>query len=633
MPEKFENIPQTIERGERADYLVDFLDRINAENILSSEETKREFVKNISFEDFNGWIVRVNGMLRSIPIKERSLDGKDVALVPDPGQVSELEKAVVGERKPEYPPREADKEELLKEMFKLAQKMEAQGASLQDIALLFSSGINAIHPFMDGNGRTSRLLNYLVNTDYTGSKEQADFLKKLLGEKGRLLVNIDPGDAKDSVTNYILCNQLNIDPENRNLPRELSQANSKEVEEKIKEKVPQEVLPSFERYILDEEDDFGFFAVYSFLQKKGRVNDFLNPVKNREGVIRRTDLRATDLVEKLEPDDFSEILEEYWSIKKGSVSLLMHAIAEPEKFKIEKSRYERLQGKTIKENYLASLDRRYLRSFKEVNMENIEEIWEEKEKLPFSTDRIPTEEMRQLAEINAKLKEFKEQEKNERDALGFDFEKADQEFGVAEQKVQAMRSKEFSREDSAEKIEHDKQLEIAQKQLYEIKCRIYEPIIDLENRHLEKVVQYLDSLNIWKTKFTTRAENRFGSEEEKDATDSIYYVTKSGQSLRIRKYSLLKDGLSRSVEPFMEKIFYIDNQYENFRLRENVTEQADKGLFVMEYTTDEFQKAQNNPDTQEFISRVRRYEKDRKIIYLNPVDGYRHRGYSVNRIL
>jgi predicted CopG family antitoxin len=384
---------------------------------------------------------------------------------------------------------------------------------------------------------------------------------------------------------------------------------------------------------LDEEDDFGFFAVYSFLKKKGKINDFLSPVKNREGIIRRTDLSITDLAEKLEPDEFSEILEEYWQIKKDSVSILMHAIAEPNKFKIEKRRYEWIQGETIKENFLASLDKSYLTSFKEVNMENIEEIWTEKDKLPFSADKISSEEMRRLSEINIKLGELKEQEKNERAALGFDFEKADREFGVAEQDVQAMRSKEFSREDSTAKIEHDKQLEIMQKQLYETKRRIYEPVIDLENRYLEKVIQFLDSLDIWETKFTTRDENRFGSEEEKEATDSIYYVTKSGQSLRIRKYSLLKDGLSGSIEPFMEKIFYIDNQYENFRNRANVSEQVEKGLFVMEYTTDEFQEAQNNFATQEFMSRVKRYEKDGKIIYLNPVDGYRHRGYSVNRIL
>jgi len=632
MPERFENAPQ-IERAQRADYLVEFLDRINAEQVLSSEETKRDFIESASFDDFKEWIVRFNGMLRSIPIKERGLDGKDVALVPNPEQVNEYERAFIGERKPEFPPREADKEELLKEMFDLAQKMQKQGADLNDIALLFSSGINAVHPFEDGNGRTSRLLNYLINTDYTGSKEQADFLKKLLGEKGRLFINIDPGDAKDAITSYIFCHQLNIDPNDKNLPRDLSQANSIEVSEKIATKVPQEIIADFKRHILGQEDDFGFFAVYSFFQKKDKLADFLTPVQNREGVIRRTDLRVVDLIEKLESDEFSEILEEYWRIKKESVSLLLHGIAEPEEFKNEKSRHEWLQGKTIKESFLASLDRSYLRSFKEVNMENIEEIWTEKDILPFSADTVPSEEMLRLMEVNAKLKEFKDQEKNERAALGFDFEKADGEYELAKQEVDAMRGREFVREESDEKIEHDRLLKIAQKKLYETHRRIYQPIIDLENRHLEQVIQFLDSLDIWKTKFTTRDENRFASDEEKNDTDSIYYVTKTGQSLRLRKYGLLKDGLSGSIEPFMEKIFYIDNQYENFRDRANVSEQAESGLFVMEYTTDEFQEAQNDSEAQEFRSRIKRYEKDGKIIYLNPVDGYRHRGYSINRFL
>lgn len=98
--------------------------------------------------------------------------------------------------------------------------MEAQGSSLQDIALLISTGVNAIHLFNDGNGRTSRLLNYLINTDYTGSEDQVVFLKKLLGENGRLFIDINP---KDAIESYILYNQLNIDPESVDYPKGIHQ--------------------------------------------------------------------------------------------------------------------------------------------------------------------------------------------------------------------------------------------------------------------------------------------------------------------------------------------------------------------------------------------------------------------------
>lgn len=633
---RLENIHQT-ERDQRADYLADFLNRINAKEILGSAETKRDFIKNLSFDDFKAWVVRINGILRSIPIKERGLDGKDVALMPNLDQVNEIGEALfIGAKKSEYPPREADKEELLREMFKLAQKMEAQGSGLNDIALLLSTGINAIHPFEDGNGRVSRLINYLINADYTGSKEQVDFLKKLLGDGGRLLININPGEARDAITEHIRYHQLGISYQDKSLPHYLGHVSLAEAGEKIKEKaeeeVPFKVLQDFQRYILGEGDDFGFFAIYSFLQKKGTLSDFLSLRKDSGGAVRGTDLRVANLIEKLEPEEFSEILEEYWQIKKGGVSLLLRALAEPEEFKIERSQFKGSQGKTIKECFLASLDQSYLQSSKEVNMEDIDEIWAEKDELPFTVDKLSSEEMLQLAEINEKLREFKDQEKNERAALSFDFEKADQEFGLEKQKVEAMRMKE-NPEGSEEESEHKRLLKIAQKRLYEAKRRIYQPVLDLENKYLERVIRFLDGLDIWQVKFTTRDENCFASKEEKEDTDSIYYVSKTGQSLRIKKHGLLKDGLSGSIEPFMEKIFYIDSQRESFRNRANVSDQAQKGLFVMEYTTDEFLEVQNGFTAQDFTSRIRRFEKDGKIIYLNPVDGRRHRGYPINKFL
>ena len=632
MQEKFDNVDQ-IDRNERADHLADFLSRIDAEQVLGSEESKRNFIKSMSFDSFKGWLERTNGILRSIPIAERSFDGKDVALVPNPEQQNPMAD-FAGGRKPEYPPREEDKEDLLKEMFDLSQQMERNGDDLNDIALLISTGINAIHPFMDGNGRTSRMFNYLLETDYTGSTDQTDYLKKLLGDKGRLLVNLNPKEAKYAVADYMLSHELEIDAKDRNSPKGLSHFSpDRDTDEKVAEKVPAQFLQEFQRHILDEEDNFGFFAVYSFLKEKGTLNNLLRPIKDENGRVRRTDLRIVDVIDGLQQEDYPKLLERYWQLKKESVSVLMQAIAEPEKFKIEKSQYENFSGKNIKEIFLSELDASYLHSFKEVNMENITEIWAERDVLPFSADTLSQEEMQRLADINARLEEFKSREKQEREMLGFDFEKAEQEYKTEYEKIQATDRAAFEHGGPQEDSEYVGLSEDAQKRAYEIRCRIYKPVIDLEKKHFDQVTQFLDSLGNWKTEFTTRNDSQRICEEEKEATDSVYYVTQSGQSLRLRKHGLLEQGLSGSIEPFMEKVFFIDNQFKSQKNQAKVSEKPKKGAFVMEYVTDEFMSGQKTPESKEFVSHIRRYKKGGKIIYLNPVDGHKHRGHSIHKFL
>lgn len=624
----FESFRQS-EREKPADAVVDFLHRIKAERVFGSEESKRDFIKKISFEQFKGWLERVNGMLRSLPIRERGFDGKDVALVPNPDQEDTMANAFLGQRSPEYPPREEDKEELLKEMFDLAKQMEVKGTDLDDVALLMSTSINAIHDFEDGNGRTSRLFSYLLTTEYKETDEQVEFLKKLLGDNGRLFINEDPGQAKDIVADYILSYHLNIDPEDRNMPHSLTNFSpNHDTDERVQEKVPTEFLPAFQRHIVDEKEDFGFFAVYSFLQDKGTLNTFLSRLENKAGEVRRTDLRIVDVVEGLQAEDYPEVLNRYWQFKKEGVLLLMRAIAEPDKFKMEKSRYPNYAGKTIKENFLSELDSSYLQSSKEVNMENIVDIWAERDRLPFSVDILQQDEMEKLVSINSKLREFSEQEKQERKVLNFDFEKAEQEFKAAYTEIEKTDKQQWQPTEGAE---YSGLSENSLKRVYEAKCRIYKPVMDLENKYLEQAVQFLDNLDVWKAKLTTRNEHQQASRDEKEATDSIYYVTSAGQSLRIRKYGLLKEGLSGSIGPFMEKIFFID-KYDYSNDPAKVSDEVREGYFAMEYLTDEFRSAQNNPAPKEFTSRIRRYEKDGKVIYLNPVDGHRHRGQQVRKI-
>lgn len=607
------------DRNEQAGKLVTFLGRVKADQIFNSVDNKRQFFENLSFEEFRVWLQRVNGLLRDIPLVRRYFDGADVALVPNPALDNALD-GLTGGRPTEYPPRAQDKEDLLKEMFSLSQDMVKKGAAMEDVALLLSAGINAIHLFIDGNGRTSRLVNFLLQSNYSGAPEQIVYLTKLLGENGRLFINVDPGEADHSIWDYMYTYALDIHEDDPTKPPYLTKGGitDDELDKLIQEKIPTEIRADFKRHIFGD-SPFGFFAIYSFFKTKGALDEVLTPF-TRDGQLIATSLAQGKVLQYLSPQDAKEILETYWDYKKRSVSILLNALAHPEAYKIPGRLNKRTKGRTIKEVYLEKIDGAYNRSFLEVNHESISEIWSERETLPFTTDTFSKDEMQRLCDLRSKLKELIEKETQERLALGFDFEKAAAELQTA--------TEEIVKEDLP--VEEDVKSELrpslseeALQRIYEAQKRIYEPVSDISKKYLERVIALLDGEDMWLYKFTTRNDRSEVTEAEKQNTDSIYYVTKSRQSLRLRQHDLLKDGMAGVVQPFMEKIFFIDDNA-------NVVDEPVMGKGLFEYATDEFAKAQDERHASEFVSRIRRYDKDGKIVYLNPVDGHIHKGYEIH---
>lgn len=133
-------------------------------------------------------------------------------------------------------------------------------------------------------------------------------------------------------------------------------------------------------------------------------------------------------------------------------------------------------------------------------------------------------------------------------------------------------------------------------------------------------------MDVWKAKFTTRNPIRYLTEAQQELTDSIYYVTQGGQSLRLKKYELLMKGLGGVIQPFTEKVFFRTNEL-------GTLDEPEVCLNVVEYYTKEFLAAQKEGNVQGvFKSRIRRYEKDGKVLYLNPVDSSVHNGHRVNKV-
>jgi hypothetical protein len=616
MSESIEN-PSVPEREIQAEKLVTFLDKIKAKEVFDGETNKREFIKNMSFEEFKEWLQRLNGILRDIPTNDRGFHDQDVILAPNPklsGTFQGLYLETI------YTPKLEDKEDLLGEMFTLVQDMANRDCDMTDIAILVSAGVNAIHVFDDGNGRTSRLLNFLLTTDYTGEQEQIHTLRNLLGEKGRLFLNIDPSCASDATVDYMFSNVLKIDVSNKSTPTSLSKffigENGKAMEDILKEKIPAEFLDDFQKHIIEEGSELGFFAVYEYLKEKGVLDQVTSPILE-DGQLKFTQLRIMNLVKFLKHDDYKELLDRYWKMKKLSVSILMNSLSNPQNYILEGTRGVNVQkGQTIKDCFIRELDRKQKGTSMEVNHENIDLIWTQKDTLPFSTETISQQEMLALSKINLELKKIADQEKAERESLNFDYDKA--------QKLLLEETNKITQQfiGTPDRPLPPKAIKL----VYEAKKRIFAPIIELYRKYLTQTISYLDNLTIWQHKFTTRNEDSTKSEEELADTDSLYYVTKSGQSLRIKKYDLIKNWLSQSIQPFMEKIFFTGEDQASSDIPET-------RRYVVEYYTDEFISDQTKADATEFKSRIRKYEKDGKTIYLNPIDGHMHRGYPINRIL
>ena len=121
------------------------------EETFANEDSKREFISKLDYEEFKDLLIQLNGIVRAIPVDERKIDGADVIVGNDFFGIDYM------------PPAEEEKLILLSELLGSVQRMNNKNRELKDIALLISSVINATHLFNDGNGRLSRMF-YLFLT-------------------------------------------------------------------------------------------------------------------------------------------------------------------------------------------------------------------------------------------------------------------------------------------------------------------------------------------------------------------------------------------------------------------------------------------------------------------------------------
>jgi hypothetical protein len=290
-------------RAEQGENLVDFLKRTSAyeyaQNLVQENESTPDF------NTFKDILIRINGIVRNIPIKKRHLDGDGVEIS---GFVDTVNV-----------PRQEDKEDLLRYAYDAVPRM-----SREDVKYVLPAVVNAAHSFADGNGRTSRTLHLLLR-EHASEEECFAEIKKAVGEDGRYdSLDINPGRISGELEHEVLKQHGWKFTESGDLktlgPIESGIA-SIELKDINKDTPEGKAAKDFFK-LYGEDVRYGLTAIYMLLGDE-RAEDVSSVY---HGTKRISPLK---MIQTLTPDDWIQITNNFYQLKKEHVKELVDIFVEP----------------------------------------------------------------------------------------------------------------------------------------------------------------------------------------------------------------------------------------------------------------------------------------------------------------
>ena len=188
----------------------------------------------------------------------------------------------------------------------------------------------------------------------------------------------------------------------------------------------------------------------------------------------------------------------------------------------------------------------------------------------------------------------------------------------------------------------------------------YKGEIDFRNDQLHKLIEFIESKNIWKCKFSTSKSVGLGqydgrefvgdgSESKKydqknsfagQSRDSIYFVSKSGLSLRLKVDRLFTEGGFKDVLQFPKELIIFLNRREKDRKNLEIRSGSDFQDYPQEiisfeprlgYNVEEFRTSNFGTDTtHDYKSEIQVTREKGRVIVRNYQSD--HSGHQVNRI-
>ena len=275
--------------------------------------------------------MRLNGLVRQIKIKSRRIDGEDTAIANSIMEIRYL------------PPRPEYKDELMRRAFEGARNL-----SKKDAGLLLYLSLQAIHLFVDGNGRTGRLLYLLLESGEAKtplSKERvASFLihdDNSVSGREVFEKKIKSPKEVDSMIGLLLAQDVLSKNITENISRLDSGLQGGRIEYFTNEKITEETREKLT--LVMSEAGSGHYVcrditLARYLQEEGLIDTYA--VKDIDQELFHMD--GQKILEELSESDAKEIIELFYILKKQFVEKLIDVIVQPNEYTYE-------NGETIKE--------------------------------------------------------------------------------------------------------------------------------------------------------------------------------------------------------------------------------------------------------------------------------------------
>jgi len=296
---------------------IDVFQGKKIEEIFNDEESKREFFDSLKIDGLADLLNGTNGILRGKPKENWEMDGEGVG----------LESKFFGAKY--LPPRPEDKKELLNNVLQAVKRMNLTGRDIKDLALLTASSINALHLYLDANGRTSRLV-YLLLTEKHEDLADSKSLEKVLGEYGREEVDINPYfiqvEIEDLIGKELGLNNTEIN--NKNImglwsedPKIHHKWSNLEFNEDVDKKQANLV-----KQLLEKDYKNMFYSFFKYYKEHSwQMNKYLKEFPHR------TNILVDKFFKNIEHEELDEIVNNYRELKKNFINKLIDVIENSDK--------------------------------------------------------------------------------------------------------------------------------------------------------------------------------------------------------------------------------------------------------------------------------------------------------------